>query len=212
MQLLKTKSRYLLFILIPAFLFLFGYWLKCQEGTNFFDSFSIGSYFPFYHLRNETILSPPKGIIFYEDFDKINIFSKWSDSLKSYTSATSELSKDGFNNTQCLLIRNSDDRRWVHSHKKKIETKIGDIFYYEGLVNIKGHRLHTYFSVSTFDEDKNIINWNVFKGDVNRIGSWVKVKKKFTISNNKIKFITFRLDGFGRGEFRFDNITFRKVN
>jgi len=96
--------------------------------------------------------------------------------------------------------------------QKKIETKIGDIFYYEGLVNIKGHGLHTYFSVSTFDEDKNVINWNVFKGEVNRIGSWIKVEKKFTISNNKIKFITFRLDGFGRGEFRFDNITFSKVN
>jgi hypothetical protein len=79
-------------------------------------------------------------------------------------------------------------------------------------VNIKGNGLHTYFSIATFDEDKNAINWNVYKGEVNKIDSWIKVKKTITISDNKIKFITFRLEGFGRGEFRFDNIIFSKVN
>lgn len=212
MQLVKTISRYLFFVLIPALLFLFGYWLKCQLGIQFFDSFSLGSYFPFCYLKNETILSPEKGILFYEDFDKINLISNWSNTIKKYTSATSELSKDGFNNTNCLLIRNRSEGSWVHSHDEKIETKIGDIFYYEGLGNIKGNRLHAYFGVTAFDESKKVINWNLYKGKIEEIGSWVSVKKNIIISDDKIKYITFRVVGVGQGEFRFDNIIFRKIN
>ena len=59
---------------------------------------------------------------------------------------------------------------------------------------------------------KRSSSWNLFKGEINKIGSWIKVKKTITISDNRIKFITFRLGGVGRGEFRFDNIAFSKIN
>lgn len=202
MQLLKIKNRYLLCILIPTFLFFFGYWLKGQLGINFFDSLSIGSYSPFRYLTNDTIISPPKGTFIDEDFEKINLVNKWSNSgLNKYTSVSRELSTEGLNRTKCLLIKNSNEGYWVYSHNKKIETKIGDVFYYEGLVNIKGNRLHAYFSIAASDESKKVISWNLFKGEINKIGSWIKVKKTITISNNRIKFITFRLVGVGRENF-----------
>ena len=122
-----------------------------------------------------------------------------------------ELSSDGFNGSKCLLIKNTGNGSWVYSHRKRIEVKKGDIFQFEGDVNIQGDDLSAYLSVAAFDKNKNSINWNLFKKKVKRNGVWVRVEKQFNISDDDIKYITFRLVGIGNGFYRFDNIIFRKI-
>ena len=65
--------------------------------------------------------------------------------------------------------------------------------------------------MAAFDKNKNSINWNLFKKKVKRNGVWVRVEKQFNISDDDIKYITFRLVGIGNGFYRFDNIIFRKI-
>ena len=109
------------------------------------------------------------------------------------------------------MIKNSSTGSWTYSHNKLVEVKTGDLFSFDGLVNIQGHNLYAYLSVAAFDKNKTVIDWNFFKEKVNRTGAWVRVKKQIAISNDHIKYIQFRLVGVGIGEYRFDQIAFHKV-
>jgi hypothetical protein len=206
------KKRYLIIFLLPILL-VFGYWVKIQIGINFFDSFSIGSYFPFKYLTNDVIMSPKPGILLEENFDEERIIKIWSNLwMRESGKVTKELSLDGVNASKCLLIKNIGRGSWVYSHRKRVEVKKGDIFYFEGDVNIQGDDLSAYLSVAAFDKDKSAINWNLFKEKVNGTGVWIRVEKQFNISDDVIKYIRFRLVGVGKGDYRFDNIIFRKIN
>ena len=205
------KKRHLIIFLI-SILFVLAYWVKIQIGINFFDSFSIGSHFPFKYLINEVITSPKPGILLKDNFDEVRIIKIWSNLwMREDGTVTRELSSDGFNGSKCLLIKNTGNGSWVYSHRKRIEVKKGDIFQFEGDVNIQGDDLSAYLSVAAFDKNKNSINWNLFKKKVKRNGVWVRVEKQFNISDDDIKYITFRLVGIGNGFYRFDNIIFRKI-
>jgi len=206
-----VKKRYLIIFLIPI-IFVFVYWIKVQIGINVFDSFSIGSYYPFKYLTNNVITSPKPGIILEENFDKERIFKIWSNlQMREHGTVTKKISLDGLNGSKCLLIKNTGSGSWVYAHRKLIRVKKGDIFQFEGDVNVQCDDQSAYLSVAAFDKNKNPINWNLFKEKVNRIGTWVRVEKRFNISNDVIKYIEFRLVGTGNGNYRFDNITFRKI-
>jgi len=207
----RLKKRHLIIFLITILL-VFAYWAKIQIGINFFDSFSMGSYFPFKYLTNNVIMSPKPGILLEENFDEERIIKIWSNIwMREDGTVTKELSLDGFNGSKCLLIKNTGIGSWAYSHRKRVEVKKGDIFYFEGDVNIKGENLSAYLSVAAYDENKNAIDWNFFKEKVNRTGAWIRVEKQFNISDDGIKYITFRLVGVGKGTYRFDNIIFRKI-
>ena len=117
---------------------------------------------------------------------------------------TKELSGDGFNGSQCMLIKSSSTGSWAYSHKKLVEVKKGDRYYFEGLAKLQGHELSAALSVAVFDSEKNVINWNLIKEKVGKSGAWIKVANHFTVSDDNIKYIKFRLVGKGVGEYRFD--------
>jgi len=203
--------RYVL-IILGLTVTILAYWLKVQIGMDFFDSLSISSYFPFKYLKSNEIMSPEPGILLDENFNKKNIFKKWSDLwMREDGTVTKELSFDGFIGSRCLLIKSSSNGSWTYSHNKRVEVKKGDIFYFEGLVNINGDNTSAYLSVAAFDKNKKVIDWNLFKEKVHRTDAWFGVEKHFTINDDNIKYINFRLVGIGMGEYRFDDITFRKI-
>jgi len=157
-------------------------------------------------------MSPEPGILLDENFNTKKIFKKWSDLwMREEGAVSKELSSDGLNGSKCLLIKSSSKGSWTYSHNKRVEVKKGDIFYFNGMVNINGDNISAYLSVSARDENKKVIDWNLFKEKVNRTGVWVGVEKYFTINDDNIRYITFRLAGIGSGEYRFDDITFRKI-
>lgn len=123
---------------------------------------------------------------------------------------TKESSSGGINGSKCLLIKNAGKGSWAYGHRKRVEVTKGDIFYFEGLVYIKGDNLSANLSVAAFDENQNVIGWNLFKKKVKRTGVWIGVENQFNIPND-IRYINFRLTGVGKGDYRFDNITFRKI-
>ena len=205
------KKRHLIIFLITILL-VFAYWVKVQIGIEFFDSFSIGSYFPFKYLTNNVIMAPKPGILLEENFDEERIIKIWSNlGMREDGKVTKEISLDGVNGSKCLLIKNIGRGSWTYSHRKLIEVKKGDVFYFEGDVNIKGENLSAYLSVAAYDENKIAIDWNLFKEKVNRTSCWIRVEKQFKISDADIRYITFRLVGVGNGTYRFDNILFRKI-
>lgn len=92
-----------------------------------------------------------------------------------------------------------------------IETRPGDVFYYEGLANIKGDDAAAFLNIGAFDEQRKVVDWNLYKKKADRINQWIRVQNTITISDPNIRFITFRLVGTGRGEFRFDDIRLKKL-
>ena len=206
------KNKYLLLALLPI-IFLLVYWLKFQTDINFFDSFSIGSYFPFKYLKNDVIESPEPGVLLSEDFNKKRLLKKCSVLwMREKGTVIKELSKDGFKDSGCLLIKNISSGSWTYSHNKKVKVNKGDLFYMKGLIKMTGDKLSAYLSVAAFDKNSDVIDWNLIRSRADRTGEWIKVEKQFVISDDIIRYIRFRLVGEGNGEYRFDNIIFRKLN
>ena len=131
--------------------------------------------------------------------------------MKEEWAVTKQFSSNGFDNSRCLLIKSSSKGSWTYSHNKLVEVKRGDIFYFEGNVNINGDNSSAYLRVAAFDENKEVIEWNLFKEKVDKTGVWFGVQRQFTIYDDNIKYIAFRLVGVGKGEYRFDNIIFRII-
>jgi hypothetical protein len=207
----RFKKRHLLFFLIPT-LFVFLYWLKCQIGINYSNSFSISSYFPFKYLTNDVIKSPEPGIILEDNFEKKRFIRRWSNLwMQKNGTVTKKISLNGINGSKCLLIKNTGKGSWRYSQNKSIEVKKGDILYFEGFVSIKGDNLSAYLSVASLDKNKNLIDLNFIKEKVNKTGQWIRVEKQFNISDDNIRYICLWLSGVGKGDYRFDNIIFRKI-
>jgi hypothetical protein len=188
-----------------------GYWMKCQLGINFSRLVSISSYFPFNYLANG-ILSPKKpGIIIDEDFDHFRLFSHWSHSAMRHNyRITSKVGEDGFGNSRCLLIISDEKRRWAYPYTLLISVSRGDIFRFEGLVYLEDNSNVARLSVAAFDEGRNAIDWKMAARGVKKTGVWVKVWKQFTITDDRVRLISFRLTG-GRGTYRFDNLMLSKL-
>ena len=208
---MRFKKKYLLFVLLPT-LIVFGYWFKIQMGVNLFDLFSFSSFFPFKYFNNHVMATPKPGILFRENFNNKTIFKSWSDLwMREAGTVTKEFSADGCNGSRCLLIKSSSTESWAYSHKTMIQVKRGDIYHFEGFVNIQGQNMSASLSVAAFDSNKRAIEWSLEKEKVNKYNTWTRVAKQFAIASNEIKYIKFRLGGKGTGEFRFDDITFYKL-
>jgi hypothetical protein len=183
-----------------------------QMGVNLFASFGISAYFPFKYFDYNTIKSPKPGILFSENFDHQDLFKTWSDLwMREEGTVTHQLTADGFNGSRCLLIKNSSTGSWSYSHKKLVEVKKGDRYYFEGFAKVRGQELSAAFSVAAFDSEKKVIDWNRVKQKVDKYGAWIKVATDFDVVDDAIKFIQFRLVGKGIGEYRFDQIEFHKI-
>ena len=116
---------------------------------------------------------------------------------------------NGINNSRCLLIKSNSTKSWAYSHNKYVEVLKGDVFSFEGFVKIQGDKISAYAGVTAYDKHKEPIKWNYISKKLISQKKWIRIKKEFIIHDN-IKYISFRLSGVGIGEFKFDNICFRK--
>ena len=207
---MKKKSTV---IVIVAILVVSVYWLKNLIGINTFESYSISKYFPFKYLQRDLTINPEQGeIIIDESFDKNGLFKKtwgyfW---MREKGKVTLNYDKNGFHNSRCLLIKSNSDKSWTYSSLKFVEVKKGDVFSYEGFSCFQGEDAYATFSLASYDKDKNVIKWDYEKTIVSQNNKINKITKRFTVTDG-IAFIKFRITGVGVGEFRFDDIKFRKL-
>ena len=107
------------------------------------------------------------------------------------------------------MIINRSNKSWSYSNRQFIEVRKGDNFSFDGFVKIDGEKAVASIGVSAYDENMKAINWNYIRRKTNKLGMWVKIEKSFSLSE-KIKYIRFKLSGFGAAKFYFDNIYLRK--
>lgn len=187
------------------------YWLKNQIDINLSESVSLSKYIPFiYFQRSDVINSPDSGFLFSDSFEKYILVSNWSSLwMEDEDQVIQSIDSKGIKNSRCLLINSNSNKSWSYSHRLFFEVKEGDVFEFTAFVRIEEENVSASVGIGAFDKNIKAIKWNYIKENVLTIGRWVKIEKKFTILDN-IKFIRFRLTGTGRGEFRFDDIIFKK--
>jgi hypothetical protein len=208
-----SRHKWLFFSLSLPIIFLLLYWLKLQVGINIFDTFSLGSRFPFKYLVNDVIEAPDSGILLDEDFEKKRLLLASALHLDINTKSTkTKYAENGFGFSRCLQVNQHGDGSWVSGHRKMVQVKSGDRFHMQGWVNLTGEALQAFLSVTAFDHEKNVIKWNAFKGGTQGTGRWLKIESQFEIPDDNIRYIRFRMVGKGKGIYRIDNIVFRKLN
>jgi hypothetical protein len=120
---------------------------------------------------------------------------------------TQSYDSNGINNSRCLLVKSNSTKSWSYSHIKYVEVLKGDVFSIEGFAKTQGDKISAYAGIAAFDKHKKPIKWNYISKKVNITKKWIKVKSRFVVPNG-INYIRFRLSGIG--DFKFDNICFRK--
>ncbi|WP_133112035.1 hypothetical protein [Candidatus Scalindua japonica] len=208
------KQKYLISLFALIIFILFGYWAKCQTGTNFFESTSLSKLTPFKYLQRNDVVSIPKpGIILYDCFDTKSIIGNWSNLwMRDKGKVSVDYDLHGINNSRCLLIKSTSTKSWAYSHNKSVEVHEGDIFSFDGFARIQGEKnVSAFIGIAAFDGQNEPIKWNYISEKIDNTEMWTKKNKTFVIPDN-IKYIRFRLTGVGIGEFRFDDIFFRKEN
>jgi hypothetical protein len=205
------KSKHIIYIFSLVIVILVGYWIKCQIGIDFFGSCSLSNAVPFKHLqRNKILAAPNPGVILTDSFESSNIISSWSELwMREKGKVTHGYDSNGLKDSPCLFINSKSKKSWAYSHYKLIEVQEGDIFSFKGFVKIKGDDISAYAGIAAFDEKQTAIKWNYIQVKVVEQDKWIAVEKRFTISD-EMKYIQFRLTGVGVGEYRFDDIIFRK--
>jgi hypothetical protein len=210
---LRTTGKWRFWIIaLILILFCIAYWMKGLLGINFFSSISLSSYFPFNYFINDVLDVKKPGTILYDDFDRLRIFSQWSDYLlRNDSSVSYQLTQGGFGGSpRCLQISSDRDRRWAYPFAKFISAAKGDLFQMEGYLHLEQGSAIGRLSIAAFDAQKKPINWSLVSKGVVKNGNWIKAEKKFRISDDNIRYISFRLTG-GRGVYRFDNIFLSKL-
>ncbi len=202
------------------FLF-FGYWLKCQVGINASKSISLSNLTPFKYLqrnstsyqyiqRNNVVHPHETGTIIYDSFETRPFIGNRSNFwMRDKGKVTLGYDSNGINNSHCLLIKSSSIKNWTYAHNKFVEVLEGDIFSFELFAKIEGDNISAHAGIDTFDKYKAPIKLNSFTERIDKAKMWIKIKNRLTIPCNT-KYIRVRLSGMGIGDFRFDNICFRK--
>jgi hypothetical protein len=201
-------------ILILLVLLYCGYWLKCRLGINFFESISISSHLPFNNLFNNRILEVTgPGVVLFEDFEHFKLSEQWSNSILMHNSKAVRQLVEGASDdhSTCLQISATGKGHWSYPFEEIIQVNKGDIFYFEGLVNIEKGSAAAGLRVASLNKNRKVIDWDLAARRVKKSGRWVKADKQFTIMDSRIRYITFRLTG-GGGVYRFDNLILRRLN
>jgi len=203
-------SFLILMVIILSMLSL--YWLKNQIGINFFETISLSKYFPLKYLGRSKVISVDQhGILLSEKFNGIQLFNKWHGIyLEEDGKITKSISSSGINDSRCLLIINRQVKKWSISHNHFVAVNFGDQFTYGAKVEISGRNPNANICVDSFDEKMKIMTWGYSKAKSEELNKWVHLVKTYSITDKDIKYIRFRINGVGQGEYRFDDIIFKR--
>lgn len=182
-------------------------------GVSYFENISLSKYIPFKYLQRNDIISVSKsGVLLDESFDKYNVISNW---LHLYTLEKDKVKQiydfSGIDSSRCLLINSKSKEEWSYSQNKYVEVRKGDKFYYSLNSYLEGDNLVAYVCIDTFDKNRKPLTWKYISQDIKKVNNWIKIENRFCI-NEDIPYVRLRLSGKGRGQFRFDNIVFKRAH
>jgi len=207
------KFRFSFLVLIVIILSMLSfYWLKNQVGINVFYTLSLSNYFPFKYLnRSQIISADQQGILLSDDFDKPRLINNWHGIFtEEKGKVIQRLSSSSRNDSRCLLIINREVENWSVSHNYFIAVNLGNQFTYSARVEISGRNPVANICVDSFDENMKIMTWGYSKAKFEELNKWVKLVKTFSITDKDVKYIRFRINGVGKGEYRFDDIVLKR--
>jgi hypothetical protein len=200
--------------ILAIFTFLvFFYGLKNAAGINMLSDFSLSSYFPFSLLKLDKIVYMKDGRVnIEEDFDSpLPIPTHWR---KVHTpapdSVSSSYARQGLDSSRCLIVTNLSNQRWHITHRYRFAVKTNEKYYLEALLFSKSSGGYAEVQISGYDSQGYIVKRDMWHISSMAQGSFEKVHNVFSVTPG-IASIQLRLAGKGQGEFRFDNIRFKRL-
>lgn len=209
----RSAGKRIFYIAIAGLALAYLYWLKNVAGINLLKDFSLSAYFPFNLLKPEFIMYPEPGqLILAEDFEPGSPNPvEWMDVYTTDPAGvTVSYEPTGVNASTCLVVKNPIEQRWHITHRYQIAATPQGKFSMEAMLWRSGTGGSAELQVGTIDDKGRVINRNIWHVGSSTQGSFERVGTVFSVSPDAA-FIRFRLAGEGPGEFRFDNIKFRRL-
>ena len=206
-------KKTVIIITILIVLILIAYRLKNNMGRNLFASHSLHRVFPFKYLQRDEIIDPFPGEFIIEESFEPTLFSShhWGRLWQAEEDkVVQKYDPVGIRSSKCLYIISETKYSWVYPHSNLIKVQKGDAFSCEGFAWIQGDTVYTTFCLTLLDENKNVFDWDYGRSNDVPNNKVTKISKLFTVPDSTA-FIRFRIIGRGMGEFKYDDITFRKL-
>jgi hypothetical protein len=121
---------------------------------------------------------------------------------------------------ESLVIASRSSQDWALGHKKLFQARPGEVFNFSGRVKIAAalesrprndtNKIVGALSVALYDADMQVKEWNFAMETVAGADNWRKVDRTFTVPVG-VKYLRFRLSGWGVGKAWFEGISFKKL-
>jgi hypothetical protein len=209
----EKKRYWMLAMILLLVLGCTAYWVKSRLGIDLFESISASSHFPFNLLYNNVLTVDQPGTVLYEDFEQSRIFKRWR--IEHPRGGAKVVYKfirgEPGNSSRFLQISSNRKNHWHYKFSKYIAVSKGDLFQVKGRLHIEPDSKNAFFSITGFDADKNAIDWRMVTHKVTQKGSWINTEKLFSITDERVRYISFRLIGY-QGVYRFDDLFLNKLD
>jgi hypothetical protein len=193
-----------------VFGFLFAYFIKCQLGICLIKNFPLDKYPPLSLLQDRNpyhiVYSPRINVDLLPN--RIPFLSRvgiWDDFWMREKGMVT-IGEGG----QRLVIISRSAKEWALGAKKLIQVSPGEVFSFSGWVKTSGKEAVGALSVTLYDADRQVKDWNYAMEPVSGADNWQKVEREFTMPVG-VKYIRFRLTGWGEGKAWFDGIKFMEI-
>ncbi len=209
-RLLKKRLIYLAATLICL---ICGYWLKNSAGINLFSEFSPSAYFPFSLLKLERNVYLNVGPVnIEEDFESLlPIPIQWAElHTREQHNVVVTHAYTCPDSSRCLTVASSTNRSWHITHRYIFAVSEKDRFILEALLWSRSGGGYAEVRVSAFDVQGQLIKRAMWRIRSSAQGQFQEIKEEFAVSPG-VASIRLRIAGKGTGEFKFDNIRFRRL-
>lgn len=201
------------YFFIFSFLALFiigAYWFKCQLGINVISGLSWEEHFSVLNFfqKSRYLARAKPGILLAASFEGWFPFMSWIGLwARDQGQVQVSVATDASRSSKCLRVRSSSSHDWSLPHSAAFEVTQGAVFVFEGYARTTGSAL-AQMSVVTYDEKRRPLQW-LFAVENVRSRDWIRVSRRFVVPPG-VRYIRFRLTGYGIGEAYFDDIKFVK--
>ncbi len=154
----------------------------------------------------------PGETIIDDSFNSRAFFERdpWFLWMRDEGKVTVKFDPSGIKDSKCLLVESSSKNKWSYTYGKYIEVQQGDTFGFEGFAKVLDKDASLAITVASFNNDKQIIEWNSGQPEIYSNNQFELLTKEFTVADG-IRYLRFRITGAGVGTFRFDDIKFKKI-
>jgi hypothetical protein len=206
-----SKAVKILTVSIVLFgIFIFLYWMKCQNRIDIFQSFRWEKYLPLQAFQRKIpVLYAFENVrVIQDDFEKSSL-SGWSKLWSRSGTGQVELKRAGIQGSRCAVIEHQGNKDWSFQRESLIKVLPRQGFEYRCTLKTEGE-VEVTVGVILYDDKQEPIDWHYAAQGPFTMLQWKELQRSFFIPKNG-GYVRFRVSGSGSGKVFVNGVSLQKT-